>query len=49
MPKKEKNNDVEIVKENYNKNAQLVMCTPKVRHFWRCIFYGKKRAKAKEV
>ena len=23
MPKKEKNNDVEIVKENYNKNAQL--------------------------
>ena len=23
MPKKEKNNDVEIEKENYNKNAQL--------------------------
>ena len=23
MPKKKKNNDAEIVKENYNKNAQL--------------------------
>ena len=41
-------NEIAEYRGRYKEHSK-VMCTPKVRHFWRCIFYGKKRAKAKEV
>ena len=31
------------------KKAPLVICTPKVRHFWRCIFFMAKKGSKKKM
>ncbi len=30
-------------------NALDLICPPKVRHFWRCIFYGRNRKKKQNI
>lgn len=33
----------EIICNKEKKHFRTVICTPKVRHFWRCIFFYRKK------
>ena len=41
-----KNKDIKSIKEDVYKNTcKEMICTPKVRHFWRCIFLWQRKGK----